>query len=70
MFQIAPSLLTYDLSRYTRSIHTSIARVVISFHALGLPFYVGITAAEDSSLPRVSPFALTGVVRRTIYVLP
>jgi len=49
MLQIALLLLTCGLSRYTWSVNTSVARVVISFTALGVLFYIGIVAAGASS---------------------
>ena len=49
MLQIALLLLACGLSRYMWSVNTSVARVVISFTALGLLFYVGIVAAGTSS---------------------
>jgi len=49
MLQIALLLLACGLSRYVWSVNTSVARVVISFTALGLLFYVGIVAAGMSS---------------------
>jgi len=49
MLQIALLLLACGLSRYVWSVNTSVARVVISFTALGLLFYVGIVAAGMST---------------------
>ena len=49
MLQIALLLLACGLSRYVWSVNTSVARVVISFTALGLLFYIGIVAAGMSS---------------------
>ena len=49
MLQIALLLLACGLSRYVWSVNTSVARVVISFTALGLLFYIGIVAAGTSS---------------------
>jgi len=49
MLQIALLLLACGLSRYVWSVNTSVARVVISFTALGLIFYIGIVAAGASS---------------------
>jgi len=47
MLQIA--LLTCGLSQYMWAINTSVARVITSFTALGILFYVGIVAAGTSS---------------------
>ena len=49
MLQIALLLLACGLSRYIWSVNTSVARVVISFTAIGLLFYIGIVAAGMSS---------------------
>jgi len=49
MLQIALLLLTCGLSRYMWSVNTSVARVVISFTALGILFYIGIVVAGTSS---------------------
>jgi len=49
MLQIALLLLACGLSRYVWSVNTSVARVVISFTALGFFFYLGIVAASMSS---------------------
>ena len=50
MLQIALLLLlACGLSRYAWSVNTSVARVVISFTALGVLFYIGIVAAGTSS---------------------
>ena len=45
MLQIALLLLASGLSRYMWSVNTSVARVIISFTALGLLFYIGIVIA-------------------------
>jgi hypothetical protein len=49
MLQIALLLLSCGLSRYMWSVNTSVARVIISFTALGTLFYTGIVAAGTSS---------------------
>ena len=49
MLQIALLLLACGLSRYTWSVNTSVARVVISFTVLGILFYIGIVVAGASS---------------------
>ena len=49
ILQIALLLLACGLSRYTWSINTSVASVVISFTVLGILFYVGIVVAGTSS---------------------
>ena len=49
MLQIALLLLASGLSRYMWSVNTSVARVVISFTALGILFYVAIVVAGTSS---------------------
>jgi len=49
MLQIALLLLMCGLSRYMWSVNTSVARVVISFTALGVLFYIGIVVAGTSS---------------------
>ena len=49
MLQIALFLLACGLSRYVWSVNSSVARIVISFTALGLLFYIGIVAAGTSS---------------------
>ena len=49
ILQIALLPLTCGLSRYMWSVNISVARVVISFPALGILFYVGIVAAGISS---------------------
>ena len=48
MLQIA-LLLACGLSQYMWSVNTSVARVIISFTALGILFYIGIVAAGTSS---------------------
>ena len=49
MLQFALLFLTWGLSRYMWSVNTSVARVIISFTALGLLFYIGIVVAGTSS---------------------
>ena len=49
MLQIALLLLACGLSRYTWSVNTSVARVVISFTLLGFVFYIGIVVVGTSS---------------------
>ena len=49
MLQIALLLLACGLSRYVWSVDTSVARVVISFTALGILFYIWIVVAGTSS---------------------
>ena len=58
ILQIALLLLACGLSRYTWSINTSVASVVISFTVLGILFYVGIVVAGTSSYER--PFQTPG----------
>ena len=49
MLQIALLLLTCGLSRYMWTVNTSVARIVISFTALGVVFFIGIVVAGTSS---------------------
>jgi hypothetical protein len=49
MLQIALLLLTCGLSRYVWSVNISVGRVVISFTALGVLFYIAVVAAGTSS---------------------
>jgi hypothetical protein len=49
MLQIALLLLTCGLSRYVWSVNVSVGRVVISFTALGVLFYIAVVAAGTSS---------------------
>jgi hypothetical protein len=49
MLQIALLLLMCGLSRYIWSVNTSVGRVVISFTALGVVFYIAVVIAGTSS---------------------
>ena len=49
VLQVALLLLACGLARYMWSINTSVARVIISFTALGNLFYIGIVIAGTSS---------------------
>jgi hypothetical protein len=49
MLQIALLLLTCGLSRYVWSVNTSVGRVVLSFTALGVLFYIAVVVAGASS---------------------
>jgi hypothetical protein len=49
MLQIALLLLTCGLSRYVWSVNVSVGRVVISFTALGVLFYIAVVVAGTSS---------------------
>ena len=49
MLQLALLLLACGLSRYMWSVNTYVARIIISFTALGVVFYIGIVVAGTSS---------------------
>jgi len=49
MLQVALLLLASGLSRYVWSLHVTVARVIVSFTAIGFIFYIGIVVAGTSS---------------------